>query len=101
VAELEVLNRFEEPIFLVSAEGERLDVPACGRATNPDFRVDRVEVRTEAGYIYAFGYGGAEADGQHLFLILWVGEEGGFPTIGQAPALLPPCGGHPPVQVGV
>lgn len=101
VASLEVFNRFEEAIFLVSADGERLDVPPCGRATNPDFRVDRVEVRTAAGYIYAFGYGGPEGDGQHLVLVEHLGEVGGVPTIGPAPASLPPCRGHPPVQVGV
>ena len=101
VATLEVFNRFEEAVFLVSADGERLDVPPCGRATNRAFRVDRVEVRTAAGYIYAFGYGGPEANGQHLFLVQHAGEVGGVPSIGPASASLPPCRGHPPVQVGV
>lgn len=100
-AELEVFNRTRVDIFLVAADGERLDVPACDRAADESFRVDSVEVRTELGYIKAFGVGDPGAAGGPLVMIETERSEEGFPEAVPAPDPLPPCQGQPDVQVGI
>jgi hypothetical protein len=99
-APLEVFNRTEEVIFLLAADGARLDVPACGHAFAADFRVDQVQVRTELGYIKAFGYGEPVVAGRQLTLIITARTDEGFPTTEPLLDPLPPCRGHPEVQLG-
>lgn len=102
VAHLEVFNRTEADIFYVAADGERLDVPACGSATDPTFRVDDVRVRAEDGYIRGFGAGGQELAGRHLFLVeVSRAADSGIPSTEPPPEPLPPCAGVPEVQVGI
>jgi hypothetical protein len=101
VAELEVFNRTEADIFYVAGDGERLDVPACGSASDPTFRIDEVRVRTEDGYIRSFGSAGSELAGQHVFVVeVARARDSGVPDLGRAPVQLPPCRGLPEVQVG-
>jgi hypothetical protein len=101
-AELEILNRTEVDLLYLAADGERLLVPACGSATDETFRIDRVEVRTEDGYVRTFGVGAAEFEGQRLVLVETVdAQESGLPVRGPAPVPPPPCQGIPPAQVGV
>ena len=101
-ANLSVYNRTEDDIFLVAADGERLSVPACGDARDPSFRIDQVEVRTEAGYIRAFGMGDGSMEGHQLFLVeIARSEDAGIPVEGAVAPQLPPCEGHPQVQPGV
>ena len=57
VAELEVLNRTVEDLQYEAADGEILEVPACGSATDSTFRIDMVRVRAAGGYVRAFGGG--------------------------------------------
>ena len=102
VAQLEVFNRTESDLFYVAADGEQLDVPACGRASDPTFRIEDVRVRTERGYIRGFGAGGPELEGQHVTLVeVARAAESGIPTLDPPPDPLPPCAGHPEVQVGI
>ena len=101
-ADLSVYNRTVDDIFLVAADGERLSVPACGDARDPSFRIDLVEVRTEAGYIRAFGMGDGSMEGHQLFLVeIARSEDAGIPVEGAVAPQLPPCEGHPQVQPGV
>ncbi len=100
-ADLSVYNRTEDDIFLLAADGERLSVPACGDARDPSFRIDQVEVRTEAGYIRAFGMGDGDMEGHQLFLVeIARSDEAGIPEEGHIVPELPPCAGHPQVQPG-
>jgi hypothetical protein len=101
-ADLSVFNRTQDDIFLVAADGERLSVQACGRARDASFRIDQVMVRTEAGYIRAFGVGDASMEGRQLHLIeIAQSDEAGLPGEGAVPPALPRCEGHPAVQPGV
>lgn len=100
-AELEVFNRTRVDIYLVAADGERLDVPACDRAADQSFRVDRVEVRTELGYVKAFGVGDPGSAGVPLVMVETERSDEGFPEAVPPPNPLPPCVGEPDVQVGV
>jgi len=101
-ADLSVFNRTEDDIFLVAADGERLAVQACGRARDASFRIDLVEVRTEAGYIRAFGMGDSSMEGRQLHLVeLAQSDESGIPAEGAVAPVLPRCEGHPAVQPGV
>ena len=100
-ADLSVYNRTVDDIFLVAADGERLSVPACGDARDPSFRIDLVEVRTEAGYIRAFGMGDSFLEGRQLSLVEVASTfADGIPEEGQVAPELPPCEGHPAVQPG-
>lgn len=102
VARLEVFNRTIEPIFLVAADGERMDVPACGRALDDTFRIDQVRIRTKDGYIRGFGAGDVTLSGRHVVVIeVAQADLSGDPTLEPPPDPLPPCLGHPQVQVGV
>lgn len=102
IARLEVFNRTLEPIFLVAADGERLNVPACGRARDDTFRIDQVRVRTTDGYIRGFGVGDTTLSGRHVVVVeVAQADLSGIPTLGPPPDPLPPCRGHPQVQVGV
>ena len=102
VASLEVLNRTEVDIFYVAADGERLDVPACGRASDPTFRIDDVRVRTADGYIRGFGVSAPEFAGRDVFLVeIARGADSGLPSLAAPPDPLPPCEGTPDVQAGI
>lgn len=102
VVSLEIHNRTQADLFYVAADGERLDVPACGTASDPDFDVGQVEVRTEEGYIRAFGAAAPEFGGQHLVLVeVSSAMDSGIPEPVPAPDPLPPCEGLPEVQVGI
>jgi hypothetical protein len=101
VASLTVYNRTEAPITLVSADGQHFDVPACGEATDPDFRIDSVRIGSGAFYIMSFGRG--DGAGQEL---TWVqvaddGSESGFTGRGQSFDPLPACRGLPQIQRSV
>jgi len=99
VVELEVFNRTEGDIFLVAADGERLDVPACGRALDETFRIDAVRMHSQLGYIRGFGVGDEAFAGRPLFLVeLASAAESGIPTVGAPPEPLPPCVGLPEAQ---
>lgn len=101
-ADLSVFNRTEDDIFLVAADGERFAVQACGHARDASFRIDLVEVRTDAGYIRAFGVGDSSMDGLQLHIIeIAQSDESGMPEEGAVAPLLPRCEGHPAVQPGV
>jgi len=100
-ADLSVYNRTVDDIFLVAADGERLSVPACGDARDDSFRIDQVEVRTEDGYIRAFGMGDGSMEGHQLYLVeIAKSEDSGIPAEGTVPQVLPLCEGHPAVQPG-
>jgi hypothetical protein len=100
-AHLEVFNRTRQDIFYVDTDGRRLDVPACGQAQHPSFRIDNVRVRTEAGYIRGFGNGDSSLEWQRVYVIeVSSAMDSGGPTLG-SPDALPPCDGNPEVQVGV
>lgn len=102
VAQLEVFNRTEDAIYLIAADGERLDVPACGRAMDESFRIDEVRVRAQGGYIRGFGAGDTALAGRHVVLVeLARADLSGMPMLPPPPDPLPPCQGHPQVQPGV
>jgi hypothetical protein len=96
IAPIEVWNTTTEPIFLIDDDGRRIDVPACGHAESRELRLDRVQVRTAAGYIYAFGTQPAGAS-QYLVFVAADGESD-LTTV--PPVAIPPCRGRPNVQVG-
>jgi hypothetical protein len=96
IAPVEVWNTTTVPIFLVDKDGQRIDVPACGHAAPKALRVDMVEVRTEAGYIYGFG---TQPDGARQYLI-FVAVDGASELTTIPPIAIPPCRGRPNVQVG-
>ena len=93
---LEVWNRTLEPMFLVDADGRRLDVPACEHSVATTFRVNDVRVRTEEGYF--LGFGGGTGETQYLVLVADPAEMSReeFP-----PVAVPPCEGFPMDQPGV
>ena len=98
VASLTVHNRTEATITLVSADGEQFHVPACGDATDPDFRIDSVRIGSDGFYIQSFGRG--DGAGQEL---TWVqvagdGSESGFTDWGRSFDSLPSCRGLPQIQ---
>lgn len=98
VASLTVFNRTEAPLSLVAADGEQLDVPACGEANDPDFRIDVVRVGSEGFYVHSFGRG--NGSGEEL---IWVqvagdGSASGFTDWGRSFDPLPPCRGLPKGQ---
>lgn len=97
IAPIEVWNTTTVPIFLVDQDGRRIDVPACGHAEPEELRLDAVEVRTEAGYIYGFG---TQPDGAHQYLV-FVAADGASDLTTIPPVAIPPCQGRPNVQVGV
>jgi hypothetical protein len=100
IADVEVFNRTLEPFFLVAADGERLDVPACGDARDVDFRVERVEVRTDLGHIHTFGWASRGPGRDRLVLVETERSDEAFPLLGVPPEPLPPCVGHPVDQPG-
>ena len=95
-ARLEVWNATTAPLFLVDREGRRLDVPACARAVADVFEQQRVEVRTDAGYVMGFGSPGGET--QYIILVARASDlyHSEIP-----PVAIPPCEGKPEVQPGV
>ena len=97
IAPIEAWNTTTVPIFLIDRDGRRLDVPACGHAEATELRMDRVEVRTEAGYIYGFG---TQPDGARQYLV-FVAADGASELTTIPPVAIPPCQGRPTVQVGV
>ncbi len=102
VADIEVFNRTTSDIFYIAADGKRLDVPACGSASDPTFRIDAVRVRTEEGYIRGFGYGRPELAERRLFVVeVARARDSGIPQPGPPPEPLPPCDEPPEVQAGV
>lgn len=98
VASLDVYNRTETDIVLLAADGERLGVPACGRARDEDFRVDQVRVGANGLYIRAFGMS-ADFGGRDLTLVEYASVvRSDVPELGPPPDPLPPCVGKPQVQ---
>lgn len=92
VVELQAWNRTLDPIFLIDAEGRRLDVPACGHAIAPRFTVNRVEVRTEAGFYFGTGTTGVGDPGRPQQMIIT--DTPGDSRDALDPTDLPPCEGH-------
>jgi hypothetical protein len=101
VADLEVFNRTVEDLLYVAADGESLEVPACGSASDPTFRVDTVSVRAAGGYVRAFG-GDFSHVGDRRLVVVEVARaaDSGFPEPVPPPDPLPPCEGHPEAQPG-
>ncbi len=101
IADLTVFNRTEMEILLLSAEGERLKVPACGQARDEDFRIDVVRVGADDLYVRSFGVG-SDLAGQKVHLVeLADGSASGIPALGSPPDPLPACDGVPQMQPGV
>ncbi len=101
VVPFEVWNRTEEAVFLLDADGRRLDVPACASAAIDAFRVNRVDVRTDRGYVVAFGSAGdGPLASRPQFLVLVAADGRSFPG-DERPVELPPCRGRPNAQPGV
>jgi hypothetical protein len=102
VAALDVHNRTLDDLVYVAADGERLDVPPCGSASDSTFRIEAVTVRTAAGYVRGFGAADAALAGQRVHVIeVASAADSGIPTLGPAPEPLPPCAGHPEAQPGI
>jgi hypothetical protein len=101
VAELEVFNRTVEDLLYVAADGEVLEVPACGSASDPTFRVDLVTVRAVGGYVRAFGGDFSNIGPRPLVLVeVARAADSGLPEPAPPPDPLPPCEGHPEAQRG-
>ena len=99
-AQLEVYNRTTLDIVLVAADGEEVQVPACGHEFDPSFSVDLVRVGAAGWYVRGFGMG-SDAQGKHVTLVeVARGEESGVP-LEEPPATLPDCAGSPAFQEGV
>jgi hypothetical protein len=101
VADLEVFNRTVEDLLYIAADGEVLEVPACGNASDPTFRIDVVTVRAEGGYVRTFGAADQAFAGRRLFVVeVARAADSGLPNPGPPPDPLPPCEGHPQAQRG-
>ena len=101
VVPFDVWNRTEEDVFLVDADGRRLDVPACRHAAAELFRVNDVRVRTARGYVFGFGSAGDGPLGAGpRYLVLVAADGASFPATVR-PTDLPPCRGRPNAQPGV
>jgi hypothetical protein len=101
VVPFEVWNRTEEAVFLLDADGRRLDVPACAGAAVDAFKVNRVDVRTDRGYVFAFGSAGdGPLASRPQFLVVVAADGQSFPE-SERPVELPPCRGRPNAQPGV
>jgi hypothetical protein len=99
IVRFEVWNRTLDDVTLTDADGTRLVVAACDHGEAEAFRVDRVRVHTEVGYVFGFGSGGLEPPGRQ-FMVLVAADGESFPTA-VAPSAIPPCAGHPDAQPGV
>ena len=100
VADLEVFNRTVEDLQYEGADGEILEVPACGSASDSTFRIDAVNVRAAGGYVRGFG-GGSDFAGRSVFVVeVASAADSGIPEFAPAPDRLPPCEGHPQAQPG-
>ena len=101
VADVEVFNRTVEDLLYVAADGEVLEVPACGSASDQTFRVDAVTVRAARGFVRAFGGDFSHAGGRRLVVVeVARAADSGIPEPVPAPDPLPPCDGHPEAQPG-
>jgi hypothetical protein len=84
-----------------AADGEVLEVPACGGASDPTFRVDMVIVRAAGGYVRGFGGDFTNVGRQRLVLVeVARAADSGLPEPAPPPDPLPPCEGHPEAQPG-
>jgi hypothetical protein len=84
-----------------AADGEVLEVPACGGASDPTFRVDMVIVRAAGGYVRGFGGDVTNVGRQRLVLVeVARAADSGLPEPAPPPDPLPPCEGHPEAQPG-
>ena len=101
---LTVWNRTVAPLFLVDADGRRVEVPACGTASAAAFDLDRVELRHERGYIRTFGLGvSGERAVHHYFVITSRPDLEPFERFNPGPVRpteLPRCEGVPMIQDG-
>lgn len=94
---LEVLNRTRLDVFLVDEGGRRIDVPACGRIRSDRLSMGgMVQVRAEAGYIFAFGTDDSTETTTFVVVLSGESEMNNVP-----PVAVPPCEGQPQVQPGV
>ncbi|HEY8239744.1 MAG TPA: hypothetical protein VIF63_09945 [Candidatus Limnocylindrales bacterium] len=93
IVEMEVWNQTLDDVALVDDDGRIINVPACGHADAALLRVDRVEIRMDAGRISSFASRGIRGP---QFLVVVANGFDSFPT-NQRPAALPPCAGHPTV----
>jgi len=95
-AETEVWNRTLDPIYLVDQDGRRLDVPACGYAVAPLFRVNEYAVWSDAGRYFRNTVGGPGNPAAERLIVLSPRIEPSVhvPSSGLIPQL-PPCEGHP------
>ena len=97
--QVEVWNRTLDPIYLLDQEGRRLDVPACGHAFAPTFRINEYEVWFEQGRYSRGSVGGQGQPPEYRFLVLSPRQEPVVLVASTAPLPeLPPCEGHPSVE---
>jgi hypothetical protein len=97
---LEVWNRTEIPITLVSETGIRLPVAACDRARVDRIDLEAVQIRADDGYIMSFG---RSQSGEHrlVFTVAFARGDMARDANAPVPGPLPPCDGVPPIQEGV
>ena len=97
--QVEVWNRTLDPIWLIDQDGRRLDVPACGHAFAPTFRINEYGVWFEQGRYLAGGVGGQGVPPNERIFVLSPRQEAVVfvPASGPLPEL-PPCEGHPTVE---
>ena len=99
VVRFEVWNRTLDPVFLLDADDRVLSVDACGHAVAEQLRVNKVDVRMDAGIVFSFSGASVAPTGapQYLVVVAAVGES--VPSA-QRPVGLPACHGHPNVLPG-
>jgi hypothetical protein len=97
--QVEAWNRTLDPIFLLDQEGRRLDVPACGHAFAPTFRINEYGVWFEQGRYVGGAVGGQGGPPNERIFVLSSRQEPVVfvPPSGPLPELTP-CEGHPTVE---
>jgi hypothetical protein len=97
--QVEVWNRTLDPIWLIDQDGERLDVPACGNAFAPRFRVNLYAIWFDKGrYVQRQEGGGARPPNERIAVLSpRMSPILDLPASGPLPEL-PPCEGHLTVE---
>jgi hypothetical protein len=97
--QVEVWNRTLDPIYVLDQDGRRLDVPACGQASAPIFRVNEYAVWSEAGRYFRSSVGGQGSHTPERFVVLSPRMEPSVPVAASDPLPeLPLCEGHPTLE---
>lgn len=97
--QVEVWNRTLDPIYVLDQDGKRLDVPACGHAVAPIFRVNEYAVWSDAGRYFRSSVGGQGPNTAERFIVLSPRMEPSVHVAASDPLpKLPPCEGHPTLE---